>query len=463
MKSKLKNEFLAGYLLMFVLSALIMLFAFLLLDFSNHLLSTVLVKNNYTAASLIKDDYEDIDTSEVISRGGGVLVIGKDFKVLRSEGVAVIDAPQLTVAEFTEFLVSSQAVERTFSYDIAYNEASDYWLVVSFPTSIRLDFAISQNRQYVSQDMPEVAGVFVSVGIFYLLLLGMLAFLYSRYMSLTITRPLRALRDGVLFVRNGDYSARVELKLKNEFADLQDAFNDMAAQIEKEIAMRKRSEESRKNLILGISHDLKNPLASVVGYAETLMQKGDVSMPDRLAYAGIIHENGLRANELITDLFELSRLESPEFVLQRSAADLCEYLRVAISRFIPQIEASGFGYDVDIPEAQINVMLDYRQMDRVVQNLITNALRHNPPGTRIAVSVFEDGENALVTFSDDGTGISDEQRDTVFLPFVAAHSQGGSGLGLAIASRIITAHGGKLSLDTKAEQGCTFKLVLPKI
>lgn len=462
MKSRLKNEFLAGYILMFVLSALVLLFALLLLNFSNHLVSTVLVKNNYTAASLIKDNYNAIDASEVISHGGGVLVIGKDYEVLRSEGIAVIDAPQLSVSEFTEFLVSSQAVDRTFSHDIVYSESGGFWLVVSFPTSMRLDIAISQNREYASQDTPRVAGVLVSIGILYLLMLGMLAFLYSRYMSLTITRPLRALRDGVVYVRNGDYAARVDLKLKNEFAELQDAFNDMAEQIEKETGMRRQSEESRKNLILGISHDLKNPLASVVGYADTLMQNRDISKPDRMAYAGIIYENGLRANELMNDLFELSKLESPEFVLQCRQTDLCEYLRVSLSRFIPQIEDSGFGYDVDIPEEQIRVMLDSRQMDRVVQNLITNALRHNPPGTRIAVSVREDGGNAVVVFADDGAGIPEAQRDAVFLPFVTADGQGGSGLGLAIAAKIVTAHGGSLCLDT-AERGSAFKLILPII
>ncbi|HHX38075.1 MAG TPA: HAMP domain-containing protein [Clostridiaceae bacterium] len=87
--------------------------------------------------------------------------------------------------------------------------------------------------------------------------------------------PLKKLCDGTRLLRKGDYSARVDLQLKNEFAELQNTFNDMAARIEHEIALRQKSEEDRRRLILDISHDLKTPLSSIQGYAERLRQKSE--------------------------------------------------------------------------------------------------------------------------------------------------------------------------------------------
>ena len=155
------------------------------------------------------------------------------------------------------------------------------------------------------------------------------------------TTPLKKLRDGTKLLREGDYSARVDLRLKNEFAELQDTFNDMAARIEHEISLRKKSEEDRKRLILDISHDLKNPMSSIQGYAELLMSGPDMSEQERNEYLEIIHNNSKRANKLLTELFELSQMESPDFSLKPVRADICEYLRQICGELVPQLEHAG--------------------------------------------------------------------------------------------------------------------------
>lgn len=100
--------------------------------------------------------------------------------------------------------------------------------------------------------------------------------------------PLRKLSDGTRLLREGDYSARVVLRLKNEFSELQNTFNDMAARIEHEIALRKKSEDDRKQLVLDISHDLKNPMSSIQGYAEICIKKPELTEKDRKEYLEII-------------------------------------------------------------------------------------------------------------------------------------------------------------------------------
>ncbi|MDF2890071.1 MAG: hypothetical protein K0R80_438 [Clostridia bacterium] len=269
-------------------------------------------------------------------------------------------------------------------------------------------------------------------------------------------------------MKDGDYSSRVNLNLKNEFGELESIFNEMAQQIEQEIFLRKQSEENRKNLILDISHDLKNPLTSMIGYAELAFNKTDISKEEYHNYMKVIYENGLRANSLISDLFELSKMESSEYAMNKTKLELCEYMREKMGDFISTLDKSGFIYDFDIPEKEIAAAIDEKQMDRVFQNLVANTVQYNTKGTKVTVSLLEQGEDVIIIFKDNGIGIPAELAKDIFNPFVRAdrarNSQtGGTGLGLAIVEKIIALHGGSISLKTDENCGCEFIIVIPKI
>jgi signal transduction histidine kinase len=253
------------------------------------------------------------------------------------------------------------------------------WLVVTFPTSIRLDFALVYNKEASPSDFIQAGGAIVFVVLCYLLILIFFTLLYSRVTATSITIPLKKLSDGTRLLREGDYSARVDLHLKKEFAQLQNTFNDMATRIEHEIALRKKSEEDRRRLILDISHDLKNPLSSIQGYAELLRQKAD--SPELT----VIHQNSQRANRLLNELFELSKIDSPDFSLKLKRVDVCETLRQICGELISQLESASFEYEFNIPEDAVHVMLDASHFARIIQNLTDNAVRYNPSGTVITV------------------------------------------------------------------------------
>ena len=136
---KIANQFLANYVLMFLISIIIAIFAFLLLDFANHIISDNLVKNNYTAENLMQDDYQTIDTAPVIANGGGVQLINDHYEVVFSSGLNTFTKDRLTTAEFTDFLMASKSKGIPYSYSIKYNAKEQFWLVVTFPTSIRID------------------------------------------------------------------------------------------------------------------------------------------------------------------------------------------------------------------------------------------------------------------------------------------------------------------------------------
>ena len=465
---KIANQFLANYVLVFIISLLLAFFALLLMDFADHVISDTLVKNNYTAEILMEDDYRQIDPTPVINNGGGVQVINSNYEVVYSAGLNTFAKDKLTPAEFTDFLLAAKQTGVPYSYDIRYNDRGQFWLVVTFPTSLRIDFAIVYNKDYESVDKQKVVGVIVALILFYLLMLAISTVIYSKITSIAIVNPLRELCNSARRLKEGDYSSRVDLNLKNEFAEFQDTFNAMAGQIEREIALRKQSEENRKRLVLDISHDLKNPLASIVGYAELGLSKPDLSKDERDDYFKIIYDNGVRANKLITGLFELSKMESSEYVLNKTRVDICEYVREEIGKAIPIFDQAGFSYEFDIPEKEILVMLDPEQMTRVFSNLVANTVQYNPEGTRIMISLEEQDEQIILNFKDDGIGIPAEIAKDIFKPFVRAdkarNSQtGGTGLGLAIVEKIITAHGGNINLKTDRNRGCEFTIRLPKL
>lgn len=468
MNRKIESQFLASYILMFFITTLIAISAYMFLNYSNHIVSENLVKNKYTAKSLMKDDYNYIDAAPVVENGGGVQVINSDHEVVYSAGINTIPKNKLTTAEFTEFLRMSSSMGVPYSYNIEYNSEKHFWLVVTFPTSLRIDFAIVHNKDFLSVDMQYVVRFFLAVILFYIVLITVSTVMFSKLIAGSIINPLKRLCNSVRRFKEGDYSSRVNLNLKNEFGELEEIFNEMAHQVEQEISLRKQSEENRKKVVLDISHDLKNPLAGIMGYAEFCYSKPDLSEEERSKYMKIIYENSLRANNLITDLFELSKMESTEYAIKKIRVDICEYLREEIGAFIAVFDKAGFKYEFDIPEKEIFLEIDKKQMNRVFQNLVDNSVQYNPKGTEVAISLHEQKDDVVIVFKDNGIGIPPEVAKDIFQPFVrvdcARNSQtGGTGLGLAIVEKIIGAHGGSISLKTDEHCGCEFIITIPKI
>lgn len=466
MKRKIANQFLANYLLMFIISILLSFGAFLMMSFAGSVLDINLKKNTYTASSLMKDQYVDIDFSSVAENGGGAQIIDQTGSIVMSKGINTFKKDRYTMSELTEFFTASQRVGVPFSYNIAYNEKMKFWLVVTFPTSIRIDAAIAHNSQYPSLDTQGVAAALTAVILFYLLILTAVTFVYSKLSSISIIKPLRELSESVRAFRDGNYAARVRLKQKNEFAEIQNAFNDMAERIEQETAMREHSENNRKKLIADISHDLKTPLANIMGYADILIKEQNLSSEQRSEFLRTIYDNSARAAGLMTDMLELSKLDSPEFKLQAQRTDVCEFLRRQIIELIPELDQAGYSYDWRIPETEIFTNMDARHMKRVFQNLVANTIRHTPKGTHIDIFLTDESEFVTIIYQDNGGGIPADIEASLFNPFVRADTSrhtDGTGLGLAIVKKIIDAHGGTIHLNNDKGTSCSFVITLEKI
>jgi signal transduction histidine kinase len=221
---------------------------------------------------------------------------------------------------------------------------------------------------------------------------------------------------------------------------------------EKEIERRKE-EERRYLMISNIVHDLKTPMTTVYGYAKAL-NDGVVPKGKEAEYHEAIMNKTNRMNEVIALLLDYVKLDSKGFTIKKARIDICELVRSCCALSFTDIEDAGDEIDVDIPERPIFINADKIQLSRVITNLITNAMRHNPEGTKIKVAVTSDSvstaDDVRIFIADSGEEISSPLCDKIFDPFVTGDesraSGAGTGLGLALSNKICDMHGYTLKL-----------------
>lgn len=223
---------------------------------------------------------------------------------------------------------------------------------------------------------------------------------------------------------------------------------------------------NRRELILDVSHDIKNPLASTTGYCEYLINHPDLPLDERMNFYKIIYNDSLRAVKLADDLFQLSNLETQNIKINLVKTNICEILREEIAVKIPILDQNHFKYEFNIPDVPVWIFIDKQLFSRVVDNLVFNAIKHNKEGTKIVVNLRETENHIEIIFEDNGIGIPISMYKDIKKPFVRGkhaykHVQG-SGLGLSIVDKIIAYHDGSFLLDSSHDKGCKFTVVLNK-
>jgi two-component system sensor histidine kinase KdpD len=225
----------------------------------------------------------------------------------------------------------------------------------------------------------------------------------------------------------------------------------------------RRADELKSALLGAVSHDLRTPLASIVASAGSLRQT-DVqwTAAERESFLSDIENEARRLSRIVSNLLDLSRMESGTLHPDRSWYDLAALIDDVVGRLRPLTQ--GHRVEVRVPEDLPPVSLDYVEIDQVLSNLLENATRHTRPGTAIVVSAAIDGPEVIVEVSDDGPGVPKDALDRVFEPFFRGSSGGsprGTGLGLAVARGLVEAHGGRISVRNRPEGGAVFRFTLP--
>lgn len=215
----------------------------------------------------------------------------------------------------------------------------------------------------------------------------------------------------------------------------------------------------RRNLLLSdMAHDLKTPITTVAGYAQALVDHMVDSKEKQEEYLKAIHAKSMQMSHLITLLFDYVKLDSEGFELKKEEKDLSELLRECVAGIYMDAEDKGMALEVVIPEKQCMAQIDPMQFTRAVINLLVNAVKHNPQGTKIRVSLEEQAKNWYIRIADSGSEIEKKLAEHIFDPFVMGDTsrsqKSGSGLGLGISAKIIEMHGGTLALEQQDENRC---------
>ena len=227
--------------------------------------------------------------------------------------------------------------------------------------------------------------------------------------------------------------------------------------------LQKESEKRIKEqnlMYAAIAHDLKTPMTSVQGFAKALSE-GKVSDTEKKEIYDIIYAKSNTMNDMINTLFEYSKLGTQEYKPIPESFDICSLVRDIVAENYAEFEKHGIELDIDIPDEEIIVNADKKELARAIANLVVNVYKHNPEGIKAKISVEKAGEKAVIKILDTGAEIPQDMdiSEPCVTENTSRMSGHGTGLGLAITKRIIERNGGKIYISSR-EEGYTKAFVV---
>lgn len=287
-------------------------------------------------------------------------------------------------------------------------------------------------------------------------LAALLALVMVQLLAHGMTSPLREMASAARAMARGDYSRTVTATSRDEVGELARAFTSMATDLAAVDAERRR-------LVADVSHELRTPIAALQAVLENLAD--GVTTPDRDTFETALAQTR-RLGRLVTQLLDLSRLESGAVPLERRRTPLAPLLAQAVR----EVEVAGRDVDLraDVQPPDLSAYVDPERLHQVLANLLDNATRHSPTGGTVTVTAARLGTAVRVVVQDAGPGIDEADRERVFERFARADSarsgrEGGSGLGLAIARWVVELHGGAIRAETAVPPpGCRVVVEIPE-
>jgi signal transduction histidine kinase len=290
----------------------------------------------------------------------------------------------------------------------------------------------------------------------------------TRFVFGKIVHALDTLTDGVHQIRDGNLNFRIVYEGNDEFTAVCGDFNEMAARLLDSVNARQKDEQSRKELIAGISHDLRTPLTSIKAYVEGL-EKGVASTPEaRKHYIDTIKNKTGDLEHIIEMLFLFSKLDTGEFPYRMERVDLVSVVSEVVESLSDEYGSRGLDISLSREAENLCIEIDAMQMRYIMINIFENSVKYkNKERGKMRVSVSEDGKSAAVVFADDGPGVPEEALSKLFDAFYRSdpsrnNPSKGSGLGLAIAAKIVEHFGGTIRAANAPQGGLSIIMTFPR-
>jgi len=284
----------------------------------------------------------------------------------------------------------------------------------------------------------------------------------KRYFTMRIHHMIGEIRH----IAAGNFHKQVEVVDSYELGNLAMSINNIVYQAQKSMEEERMAEKIKNDLVTNVSHDLRTPLTSILGYLNLINGDKYRDEVELRYYTQIVHDKAKRLHELINDLFEYTRMQNKGMHLQKEPINLAEMLDQLVVQFAPQLRQSGMECRQQYEAQHPMVPADGKKLVRVFENLISNALNYGREGKYVDILLRDTEQTVIIEITNYGEGIPAIDLPHIFDRFYRVEKSrseysGGSGLGLAIAKSIMDLHEGEIHVSSGAER-TTFQVWLPK-
>lgn len=373
----------------------------------------------------------------------GSAILDADYTVLESD---ILTPGQQITWQQIDIMMESYASGQLYKYSYTNADGAQ-----------RLLFYTEYDMEYLYNEQNSQARR--ASGLLYLLffVLAVAVVILQAFWTRRVTRRyLKPLDEAITAYGSGQRADIDEKDLAVEFRPVASNFNKLMDRLDAANAEKDRVYEERQRVIADVSHDLRTPLTVIQGYSQAFLE-GRVPEDKESQYMGTIHEKSVQSADMINMLFDYTKMEHPDFAPDRQPVDLTEVTLEYLTGKKEELIGQGDALAWTLPEHTVMYDLDVRLLFRLYDNLIGNAAKHNEPGTTVYFALEDRRFDIRITIADDGKGMPEELKKTLFNPFVTGNrartSGGGTGLGMTIAKRIVDLHGGSIRLVDPPEEG----------
>ena len=328
--------------------------------------------------------------------------------------------------------VADISSERAFIYPIKLGEDRAYLIYYEVPTA------------YISYNNYRSENSFLALILSVIIFIAIFIIITNKKM-----RYIEEIAQGVKIISNGDLSYRINERGKDEIKILAQDINNMAKEIENRIEAERKAEKTKAELITNVSHDLRTPLTSVMGYIG-LIKEGKYENEEAMKeYLNIAFNKANQLKVLIEDLFEYTKLNNDGITLEKTKLNIIEFLSQIIEEYVPIFEENNLSLEKKFLDDKIMVEIDPVKMVRVFENLFSNAIKYSVKPGEVKISQYTEGDYCIISIKNKGEYIPKEKVERLFDRFYRVDEARnsnikGSGLGLAISKNIVDLHKGMI-------------------
>ena len=304
--------------------------------------------------------------------------------------------------------------------------------------------------------------MYMELAMYLLIMITVISVLFSCFVIRRVKKQIREMSDTLEDIKNGNGNRRILSETHEIVAPLVYEINEIIVSYENRITEFRQTEETNRQLMTSLSHDVRTPLTTLIGYLDAA-HKGIVTGKERDDYIETARRKAHDLKDYIDVLFDWFKLNSNEFAMDIKIIEAAEFTRNILIDWIPIFEDKQIDYCIDIPEQPFRVNLDPDAYMRILNNLIQNVIAHSH-ADKIEISLSKQNNDMKILVSDNGVGIDKSDLKHIFERLYKCdkgRSEKGSGLGLAITHQLVEKMNGLISVESTQGKGTTFTLLFP--